>query len=342
MRFFMDRREDAVTDALDGLIAGSGGQLARLDGYPDIKVVHRADWQRDGVAVISGGGSGHEPAHAGFVGPGMLTAAVCGDVFASPSVDAVLAALLAVTGPAGSLLIVKNYTGDRLNFGLAAARARAAGLAVETVIVGDDIALPDLPAPRGIAGTLLVHKIAGALAAQGAALEAVAAAARKVVAGASSIGMALGTCRLPGTARADRIPDGKAELGLGIHGEPGAEQVDYAGLRAAMGLMAAKLAARMGEQSHVALVNNLGGASARRRSPSPTPARCTASPSPFIRPTRTSSPCCRARRRSRPGRGLRGSFPSTCGRCPPVWRPPRRARARTHRPAPCCRAAARC
>ena len=106
MRFFMNRKEDAVTDALDGLIAGSGGRLARLDGYPDIRVVLRADWRRDAVAVVSGGGAGHEPAHAGFVGPGMLTAAVCGDVFASPSVDAVLAALLAVTGPAGCLLIV--------------------------------------------------------------------------------------------------------------------------------------------------------------------------------------------------------------------------------------------
>ena len=103
----------------------------------------RADWDRRKVAVVSGGGAGHEPAHAGFVGDGMLTAAVCGEIFASPSVDAVLAAILAVTGDAGCLLVVKNYTGDRLNFGLAAERARAMGLAVEMVIVADDVAIPD-------------------------------------------------------------------------------------------------------------------------------------------------------------------------------------------------------
>ena len=125
------------------------------------------------MALVSGGGSGHEPAHAGFVGHGMLTAAVCGDVFASPSVDAVLAGILAVTGTAGCLLIVKNYTGDRLNFGLAAERARAFGLKVAMVIVDDDVALPDLPQARGVAGTLFVHKIAGALAEAGADLDTV-------------------------------------------------------------------------------------------------------------------------------------------------------------------------
>jgi dihydroxyacetone kinase len=128
MSHFMNAREDVVQEALDGLILSSGGALARLDGYPFIRVVLRSDWDRSRVAIISGGGSGHEPAHAGFVGRGMLTAAVCGDIFASPSVDAVLAAILAVTGPSGCLLVVKNYTGDRLNFGLAAERARAHGV----------------------------------------------------------------------------------------------------------------------------------------------------------------------------------------------------------------------
>ena len=101
MTHFMNSRENMVTDAIDGVIAASGGTLARLDGYPHIRVVLRAGWDRARVALVSGGGSGHEPAHAGFVGPGMLTAAVCGDIFASPSVDAVLAGILAVTGPAG-------------------------------------------------------------------------------------------------------------------------------------------------------------------------------------------------------------------------------------------------
>ncbi len=135
MTHFMNKKEDMVTEAIDGAIAASGGALARLDGYPHIRVVVRSDWDKSSVALVSGGGSGHEPAHAGFVGQGMLTAAVCGDVFASPSVDAVLAGILAVTGPAGCLLIVKNYTGDRLNFGLAAERARAFGLNVSMVIV---------------------------------------------------------------------------------------------------------------------------------------------------------------------------------------------------------------
>ena len=124
MKQFINTKETVVTDAIDGLLVVAQGRLARLDGFPHIKVVVRTDWNRSKVALVSGGGSGHEPSHAGFVGKGMLTAAVCGDVFASPSVDAVLAAILTVTGPAGCLLIVKNYTGDRLNFGLAAERAR--------------------------------------------------------------------------------------------------------------------------------------------------------------------------------------------------------------------------
>ncbi|MEL6588398.1 MAG: dihydroxyacetone kinase subunit DhaK, partial [Pseudomonadota bacterium] len=190
-----------------------------LDGYPHIKVVYRANWDRSKVALVSGGGSGHEPAHAGFVGTGMLTAAVCGEVFASPSVEAVLAGILEVTGEAGCLLIVKNYTGDRLNFGLAAERARALGRKVEMVVVDDDIALPDLPQPRGVAGTLFVHKVAGALAEQGHSLEDVTAAAQKVIGTVTSIGTSLDTCTVPGSPKEDRIPAGKAELGLGIHGE---------------------------------------------------------------------------------------------------------------------------
>ena len=113
MQLFINEKNNVVTEAIDGLIQGASGKLSRLDGYPHIKVVVRSDWDKSRVALISGGGSGHEPSHAGFVGRGMLTAAVCGDVFASPSVDAVLAAILAVTGPQGCLLIVKNYTGDR-------------------------------------------------------------------------------------------------------------------------------------------------------------------------------------------------------------------------------------
>jgi triose/dihydroxyacetone kinase / FAD-AMP lyase (cyclizing) len=261
MAQFINKREDVVIEAVEGLLATSAVPLARLDGYPHIRVVVRADWDRSKVALVSGGGSGHEPAHAGFVGAGMLTAAVCGDVFASPSVDAVLAGILAVTGPAGCLLVVKNYTGDRLNFGLAAERARAFGLNVNMVIVDDDIALPDLPQARGVAGTLFVHKIAGALAENGADLDTVTEAARRVISGTRSIGMSLDTCTVPGSPKEDRIPKGMAELGLGIHGEAGVEQVDYSGARSAMAAVVSKLKATISDTPHVALINNLGGTS---------------------------------------------------------------------------------
>lgn len=261
MAQFVNKKEDVVVEAVDGVVAASGGQLARLDGYPHIRVVLRNDWDKSKVALVSGGGSGHEPAHVGFVGPGMLTAAVCGDVFASPSVDAVLAGILAVTGPEGCLLIVKNYTGDRLNFGLAAERSKAFGLNVEMVIVDDDIALPDLPQARGVAGTLFVHKIAGALAEQGADLQTIANAARKVIAGTKSIGMSLDTCTVPGSPKDNRIADGMAELGLGIHGEAGVEQIRFDGACQALSAVSQKLTAVMGNMPHVALLNNLGGAS---------------------------------------------------------------------------------
>lgn len=258
MAQFVNAKEDLVKEAIDGLLACSGGSLSRLDGYPHIKVVYRSDWTRDRVALISGGGSGHEPAHAGFVGPGMLTAAVCGEVFASPSVEAVLAGILAVTGEAGCLLIVKNYTGDRLNFGLAAERARALGRKVEMVVVDDDVALPDLPQPRGVAGTLFVHKIAGALAEAGKPLQDVAEAARRIIKNVASIGTSLDTCTVPGSPKENRIPAGKAELGLGIHGEPGVEQVDFSGAAEAMDLVLTKLRDHAPDRPSVALVNNLG------------------------------------------------------------------------------------
>ena len=258
MAQFVNAKDDLVKEAIDGLLACSGGALARLDGYPHIKVVYRTDWDRSKVALISGGGSGHEPAHAGFVGPGMLTAAVCGEVFASPSVEAVLAGILAVTGEAGCLLIVKNYTGDRLNFGLAAERARALGRNVEMVVVDDDVALPDLPQPRGVAGTLFVHKITGAMAESGASLEDITAAAKRIISNVASIGKSLDTCTVPGSPKEDRIPAGKAELGLGIHGEPGVEQVDFQGAADAMKIVLDKLRPHMKDGPCVALMNNLG------------------------------------------------------------------------------------
>ncbi|MBL9075393.1 dihydroxyacetone kinase subunit DhaK [Tabrizicola sp.] len=260
MKQFMNSRESLVTEAIDGLLRTSGGKLARLDGYPHIRVVIRTDWDRAKVALVSGGGSGHEPSHAGFVGQGMLTAAVCGDVFASPSVDAVLAGILAVTGKAGCLLIVKNYTGDRLNFGLAAERARALGRDVEMVIVADDVAIPGAPRPRGLAGTLLVHKVAGHLARAGASLAEVRAAAERAARAVVSIGISLSSCTIPGQPAESRMGPAEVELGLGIHGEPGATLIPLAPVRELAATLAARLETSLPPGAKVALLlNDLGG-----------------------------------------------------------------------------------
>lgn len=257
---FINAKDSLVVDAIDGLLRSSGGaNLARLDGYPDIKVVLRTDHRPGRVAIVAGGGSGHEPAHASFVGKGMLTAAVCGEVFASPSIDAVFAAIMAVTGKGGCLVIFKNYTGDRLNFGLAVERARALGRKVEVVIVKDDIALPDSPQPRGIAGVMFVEKIAGHYAEKGADLKTVAAMAQKAADDLVSLGISLSSCTLPGIGREDRVPAGKAELGLGLHGEPGVDLVNFESARQAALLLVERLfAAAKPARSYALLVNNLG------------------------------------------------------------------------------------
>ncbi len=180
------------------------------------------------VAIISGGGAGHEPAHAGYVGEGMLSAAVVGDVFTSPSTDAVLAAIRAVAGPAGALLVVKNYTGDRLNFGLAAELARQEGIPTEIVVVADDVALRDIVPKarrRGIAGTVLIHKLAGAAALQGKPLAEVVDIARRATADLGSMGVGLGSCTVPAAGKPGfSLGDDEIELGLGIHGEKGIER----------------------------------------------------------------------------------------------------------------------
>ena len=261
-RFFFNERKHLVDDALEGLVLSAPhANLVRLDIDPAIRIVARSDWDKSRVAIISGGGSGHEPAHAGFVGRGMLTAAVCGDLFASPSVDAVLNAIVAVTGDRGCLLIVKNYTGDRLNFGLAAEKAKRYGLKVEMVIVADDVALPDNKQPRGIAGTALVHKVAGHAAEQGKSLSEVLEIARQASRGVFSLGLAMETCNLPGGETEDRIKPGLVELGLGIHGEPGASTVNSHNSKQLIGALVETLRASAGDNRVAVLINNLGGVS---------------------------------------------------------------------------------
>ncbi|WP_112166979.1 glycerone kinase [Klebsiella sp. WCHKl090539] len=263
-QFFFNQRANLVNDVIEGtIIASPWNNLAWLESDPAIRVVVRRDLDKNNVAVISGGGSGHEPAHAGFVGKGMLTAAVCGDLFASPSVDAVLTAIQAVTGDAGCLLIVKNYTGDRLNFGLAAEKARRMGYNVEMLIIGDDISLPDNKHPRGIAGTILVHKVAGYFAERGHNLATVLREAQYAAGHTFSLGLALASCHLPQDAEAaPRHHADQAELGMGIHGEPGASVIATQNSAEIVTLMTEKLSAALPETGRLAvMINNLGGVS---------------------------------------------------------------------------------
>ncbi len=261
VKHFINERSAIVTEALELAVLLGEGKVARLDGYPSIKVLVRTDADRTHVAVVSGGGAGHEPAHAGFVGDGLLTAAVCGEIFASPSVDAVLAAIVSVTGEAGCLLVVKNYTGDRLNFGLAAERARALGLDVEMVVVGDDIALPAAARPRGLAGTLFVHKVAGHLARSGASLAEVRQGAERVALAVRSLGISLSSVTIPGQPSEARLGPDEVELGLGIHGEPGAEKIGIAPVRELAAVLARRLEATLADAPGplALLVNDLGG-----------------------------------------------------------------------------------
>jgi dihydroxyacetone kinase len=224
MKKLINRPEAVVEEMIEGLVA----VYPRLRRLPGQTVVVRADAEEARgrqVALICGGGSGHEPAHAGYVGRGMLSAAVAGDVFTSPGPDAVLAAIRAVTGPPGALLIVKNYTGDRLNFGLAAELARAEGYAVEMVIVADDVALArstENAGRRGLAGTIFVNKIAGAAAEAGASLTEVVAEARAVAGAVGTMGVALTPCTVPAAGKPGfTLGENEIELGLGIHGEAG-------------------------------------------------------------------------------------------------------------------------
>ena len=260
MQNFYNDKDQIVTDAIDGLITSSGGRVRRFKDDSYARVVVRSDWDKSKVAIISGGGSGHEPAHAGLVGAGLLTAAVCGGVYASPSVDAVLSAILEVTGSAGCLLVIKNYTGDRLNFGLAAEKAKSMGHKVEIVIVGDDIAIENAPQPRGIAGTVFVHKVAGYLSEQGESLADVLSAANAVNQNLRSLGIARDTCTVPGTEKQSRIADDEVEVGLGIHGEPGVEVATFANCSDLMRDCSKRLIAKVdASKRHIALFNNLGG-----------------------------------------------------------------------------------
>ncbi len=191
----------------------------------DFNVVARAKKKEGKVALISGGGSGHEPAHGGYVGEGMLDAAVAGAVFTSPASDAIYEGIKAIATDAGVLMIIKNYTGDIMNFEMAADMARDEGIKVEQVVVDDDVAVDGslyTTGRRGIAGTVLVHKLTGAKAETGASLEEVKATAEKVIANVRSMSMAITPCTVPAAGKPGfEIGEDEMEIGIGIHGEPG-------------------------------------------------------------------------------------------------------------------------
>ncbi|MFI1649932.1 dihydroxyacetone kinase subunit DhaK [Streptomyces avidinii] len=225
MRMLINSAQSVVADALRGMAAAHPD----LDVDVERRVVVRRDARAGGrVGVVSGGGSGHEPLHAGFVGYGMLSAACPGEVFTSPVPDQMARAAGAVDSGQGVLFVVKNYTGDVLNFEMAAELAEEDGLRVERVLVDDDVAVSDslyTAGRRGTGATLFVEKIAGAAAEEGAPLDRVTALARQVNESSRSFGVALSACTTPakGSPTFD-LPDGELELGIGIHGEPGRER----------------------------------------------------------------------------------------------------------------------
>ena len=228
MKALINNPQDVVNEVLEGF-SRANADLVKL--YNDPIWVGRAV-PREGVAVISGGGSGHEPLHAGFIGDGMLDAAVPGAMFTSPTPDAILAAIEGADNGQGVLCIVKNYTGDVLNFEMAAELAEASGHEVRSVLVADDVAVEDstwTAGRRGVAGTVFVEKVAGAVAAAGGALDEVTAAAQAMSDSVRSMGLALRGCTLPHVGEPGFfLADDEVEMGVGIHGEPGRHRVPMA------------------------------------------------------------------------------------------------------------------
>lgn len=229
MKKLINAPETVVDEALAGM-AIAHADLIRVE---EPNIVVRRDAPRKGkVGVISGGGSGHEPMHGGFVGLGMLDAACPGAVFTSPVPDQMLAATKAVDGGAGVLHIVKNYTGDIMNFELAAELARAEGIDVASVVIADDVAVKDslyTAGRRGVGGTVLAEKIVGAAAEAGADLKTVEALCRKVQENVRSMGMALTSCTVPAAGKPTfELGDDEMEIGIGIHGEPGRTRMKLA------------------------------------------------------------------------------------------------------------------
>lgn len=263
MKKVINDPEYVVEEMLEGMTYAYPQYVKKLD---NANVIVRKDSKLDKVALVSGGGSGHEPSHGGFVGYGMLDGAVAGAVFTSPTPDQVYEAIKAVANDAGVLLVVKNYTGDVMNFDMAKEMAEMEGIKVDSVIVDDDVAVENSTwtiGRRGIAGTIFVHKLAGAKAETGATLEEVKAVAEKVINNVRSMGMALTPCTVPAAGKPNfTLDENEMEIGMGIHGEPGTHREELKTADEIVTHLMDKILADMnlakGDEVAI-LVNGLGG-----------------------------------------------------------------------------------
>lgn len=264
MKKIINHKEDVVEEMLQGMVKAHPEYLKRID---DSNVLVRKDAPIKGkVALVSGGGSGHEPAHGGFVGLGMLDGAAAGEVFTSPTPEQILKGIKAVDGGKGVLLIIKNYSGDVMNFEMAAELAQMEGIEVQQVIVNDDVAVEDSTftvGRRGIAGTIFVHKIAGAAAEKGMDLDDVKRVAEKTIKNVKSMGMSLTPCVVPGVGKPSfEIGEDEMEIGLGIHGEPGIRKEKIKPAREIANILLSNILEdmKLEKDDEVAvMVNGLGG-----------------------------------------------------------------------------------
>ncbi len=261
MKKLINDVDSYVDEMLKGMAAACP-EVVRVEGTD---VLVRAE-KGDKVALVSGGGSGHEPAHGGFVGKGMLDGAVAGAVFTSPTPDQVYEAIKAADAGKGVLLVIKNYTGDVLNFEMAADMAADEGIEVAQVVVADDVAVENstwTTGRRGIAGTIFVHKIAGAAAEAGKSLGEVKAVAEKVIENVRSMGMAVSACTVPAAGKPSfDLTDSEIEIGIGIHGEPGTHREDIGTVNEISDKLLEKILAEgiYGEGDEIAvMVNGMGG-----------------------------------------------------------------------------------
>ena len=263
MKKLINGVDNIVDEMLDGMARAYPQYLRRLEGFD---VVVRANGSAGKVALVSGGGSGHEPAHGGYVGKGMLDGAIAGAVFTSPTPDQVYEAIKAADGGKGVLLVIKNYTGVVMNFEMAADMARDEGIAVEQVVTADDVAVENstwTTGRRGIAGTVFVHKIAGACAEAGGDLAQVKRVAEKVIENVRSMGMAVNACTVPAMGKPGfDLADDEVEIGIGIHGEPGVNREQVTPVDAVVDKLLAKILAEgiycSGDEVAV-IVNGMGG-----------------------------------------------------------------------------------